>query len=111
LENKRCHGYQINGVTDHLHILCGLRPAVSLASLIKDVKVASSQFIKEQDLFPEFTHWQDGYGAFTCSYRDKDTIIRYIQGQEEHHRTVTFMEEFTNMLNTAGVEYDPKYLV
>ncbi len=82
LENKQCHVYQVNGVADRLHILCGLHPTVSLASLVKDIKVASSQFIKEQDSFPGFTHWQDGYGAFTCSHKDKDAIIRYIQGRK-----------------------------
>ena len=65
LENKKCKLYQINGVEDHLHILTHIHPSVSLSDLVKDIKVASSIFIKEKKLFPGFIGWQVGYGAFT----------------------------------------------
>jgi putative transposase len=63
LENKKCHLYQINGVEDHIHILTHLHPSVALADLVKDIKLASTKFIKEKGLFPQFSGWQDGYGA------------------------------------------------
>lgn len=110
LKNKNCHMYQINGVEDHVHILCSVHPGLSLSSLAKDIKVASSAYINKENLFPDFTNWQEGYGAFSCSYKDKESIIRYIQHQEEHHREVTFIEEFEGMLKAAGVDYDLKHL-
>ncbi|HTB08035.1 MAG TPA: IS200/IS605 family transposase [Bacteroidia bacterium] len=110
LKNKQCHLYQINGVEDHLHIITHLHPSISLASLIKDIKLASSDHIKTHELFPGFKGWQDGYGAFTYSIKEKDRLIDYLRNQEEHHRTKTFKEEYLKLLNEHGIEFDEKYL-
>ncbi|MFN4257094.1 MAG: IS200/IS605 family transposase [Saprospiraceae bacterium] len=110
LKNKNCHLYRINGVEDHLHIVTHLHPSVSLASLVKDIKVASSGHIKEAGLFPDFEGWQDGYGAFTYSIEAKDNLINYVKNQEEHHRTKSFKEELTELLRENQVEFDEKYL-
>ena len=83
---------------------------VALADLIKDIKVASSQWIKEEKAFPRFSHWQDGYGAFTVSHNDKDAVIEYIKNQEEHHRQVSFKDELREFLIKHGVTFDEKYL-
>lgn len=111
LTNKKCHLYRVNGVENHLHILTHLHPSVSLASLIKDIKLATSEFIKEERLFPEFSGWQEGYGAFTYSYRDKEKLIQYVINQENHHRVKSFKEEYIELLNEHGVEFDEKYLL
>jgi putative transposase len=110
LKNKKCHLYRINGVEDHLHIVTHLHPTVALASLVKDIKVASSIHIKEKGLFPEFDSWLDGYGAFTYSFEAKDDLIAYVKNQEVHHKTVTFKEELMALLKEHGVEFDEKYL-
>ncbi|MCB9313140.1 MAG: IS200/IS605 family transposase [Lewinellaceae bacterium] len=110
LENKKCHLYQINGVEDHIHIATHLHPQVSLSSLVKDIKIGSSIFIKEKQLFPDFTKWQDGYGAFTYSIREKESLIEYIKQQESHHKKITFKEELISLLTEHGVEYDERYL-
>ncbi|MBK9014557.1 MAG: transposase, partial [Saprospiraceae bacterium] len=62
LKNKKCHLYRINGVEDHIHIVTSLHPSVALADLVKDIKLASNDHIKETGLFPDFGGWQDGYG-------------------------------------------------
>ncbi len=111
LENKKCHLYQINGVEDHLHILTHIHPSIALSDLVKDIKLASTKFIKEKGLFPAFTGWQDGYGAFTYSIDRKDILISYIKNQEDHHRLRTFREEYRELLTEHGVEYDEKYLL
>ncbi len=111
LENKECHLYQINGVEDHIHILTHVHPTIALASLIKDIKVASSLFIKEKQLFPNFITWQEGYGAFTYTFRHKDMLINYIKNQEEHHRKVSFKEEFRSLLEENGIAFEEKYLL
>ncbi|MEK6480076.1 IS200/IS605 family transposase [Catalinimonas sp. 4WD22] len=93
LKKKNCHLYRINGIEDHLHILTHLHPSVPLASLIKDIKLASNAYIKENNLFPDFVSWQEGYAAFTCSLKDKERLIHYIKKQEEHHKMKSLKEE------------------
>jgi putative transposase len=110
LENNKCHPYQIGGYADHLHILTHLHPTIALASLIKDIKVASSGFIKGQRIMPLFRNWQTGYAAFTFSNSDKDRLIQYVINQEEHHRKKSFREELIELLNEHGIPFDEKYL-
>ena len=111
IQNKGCHLYRINGVEDHLHILTSLDPKIPLADLVKDLKLATSKWIKESKAFPQFSHWQDGYGAFTHCHKEKDRIVEYIKGQVEHHRKVSFHQELRKLLVEAGVEFDEKYLM
>jgi putative transposase len=110
LKNKKCHLYRINGVEDHLHIVTHLHPTVALADLIKDIKLASSDFIKTGRLFPRFDHWQDGYGAFTYSIEAKNRLIEYVKNQQEHHRVKTYREEVIELLKEHGIEFDERYL-
>jgi len=111
LKNKDCHLYRINGVEDHVHILTSLHPTMCLADLVKDIKISTSKWIKEEDVFPAFTHWQNGYGAFTISHGDKDAVIEYIKGQEDHHKHVPFKDELRKLLLKHGVEFDEEYLI
>ena len=67
--------------------------------------------IKENSLFGHFQGWQDGYAAFTCSYRDKDKLIEYIKNQEDHHKVIPFKEELTELLKEHGIEFEEKYLL
>ncbi len=110
IRNKDSHLYRINAVEDHVHILTSLHPSVALADFVKDIKVATSVWIKEKTLFPGFQGWQDGYGAFTVSHADKDKIIDYIKNQQEHHRVKSFRDELRDLLVEAGVQFDEKYL-
>lgn len=110
LNNHKCHLYRINGVEDHIHILTGLHPTVALSDLIKDIKIASSIWIKENNIFPNFNGWQKSYGAFTYSFNQKEILIEYIKRQEEHHKSITFKEEFIDLLKEHRIEYDEKYI-
>lgn len=111
IKNKKSHLYRINGVKDHLHIVTHLHPTVALSDLVKDIKVASSIKIKETGWFKNFTSWQDGYGAFTYSIKEKDKLIEYVKNQEEHHKEISFRDEFIQLLNEHKVEFDEKYLL
>ena len=111
MNNNNCHLYQINGVEDHIHILTHLHPSVALAELVKDVKISSSKMIKGENLFPKFEGWQVGYGAFTYSIEAKGQLIEYIVNQKEHHRKITFIEEYKKILDKFRVKYDSKYLL
>ena len=103
--------YQIGGVADHLHIITHLHPSIALATLIKDIKLASSDYIKALRLFPLFNGWQVGYAAFTYSFDAKDNLIAYVQNQPEHHKDFSYKEELIKMLEEFKIEYDEKYLL
>jgi len=111
IKNKHCTLYRINGVEDHIHIFSDLHPSLCLADYIKDIKVASSIWMKESGLFSEFKGWQDGYGAFTYSLNQKNTIINYIKNQKEHHKKESFYDEYKRLLIENGIEFEEKYLL
>ena len=111
IQNRRGHLYRINGVDDHLHILTSLHPTVCLADFIKEIKAGSTHWIKENAVFKRFSHWQEGYGAFTCSQSEIAGLIEYIKGQEQHHRKVNFADEYRKLLMEAGIEFDERYLL
>ncbi|HPN32403.1 MAG TPA: IS200/IS605 family transposase [bacterium] len=110
LKNKGCYGFCIGGVEDHIHLLSDLKTDVSLSELIKDIKISTSSFIKENNLFENFDGWQDGYAAFTYSINEKENVINYIKNQEEHHKTKSFKDELIDFLKKFEIKYDEKYL-
>jgi hypothetical protein len=79
--------------------------------LVKDIKLASSGYIKSHNLFPDFKGWQNAYGGFSYSFNDKDKLIEYVKNQEEHHKIVTFRDELIELLKEHGIEFDEKYLL
>jgi REP element-mobilizing transposase RayT len=111
LKNKNCHLYCINGVENHIHIITHIHPMVAPAMLVKDIKLAAGSFIKEEKLFPFFKGWQEGYGAFTYSISAKDNLIEYVKNQKEHHRKVSFEDEYKNLLKEHHIDYDDKYFL
>ena len=111
LANKKCHLYRIGGVEDHIHIVTHLHPTVALSSLVKDIKLSSSEYIKQHNLFPNFKGWQEGYGAFTYTVKQKDVLIEYVKNQEEHHRIKTFDEEYLEFLKEHEIDYDERYVL
>lgn len=111
IKNKNCHLFRINGIEDHIHIMSDLHPSICLSDYVKDIKVASSIWMKGSGKFPGFEGWQDGYGAFTYSIREKDMIINYIKNQKEHHQTESFYDEYKRLLIENGVVFDEKYLL
>ena len=104
IKNKQGTLYRINGMDDHIHILSDLHPSVSLADYIKSIKVATSLWMKQSDDFPLFRGWNEGYAAFTYSYKEKETIISYIKNQQEHHRNETLDDELKRLLREYGLE-------
>lgn len=110
LKNKKCHLYRMNGMEDHIHILTHVHPTIPISNLVKDIKVASSLWIKENKIFSDFDTWQEGYGAFSCSYKDKDGLIKYIKNQETHHAKISFEDEYRALLEENGIQFEEKYL-
>ena len=111
LNKKNCHLYRMNGIEDHIHIATSVHPTVNLSSLVKDIKLASSAYINDNNLFRNFSGWQDGYAAFTYSFKEKDRLIEYIKNQEEHHKQISFKDELREILIEHGVQFEEKYLL
>ncbi len=110
LKKKKCHLYRIGGVEDHLHIVTHIHPMVAPSMLIKDIKLASSKFIKNENIFPNFNGWQDGFGAFTYTYSAKDDLIEYVKNQVEHHKIINFKDEYITLLKENRIEFNERYL-
>jgi putative transposase len=100
----------INGMADHLHILIGLRPAMALADLVRDVKSDSSEWINKKRFVRGKFAWQEGYGAFSYGHSQLDTIIRYIQNQERHHNRRSFKDEYFTLLRKFEIEFKEEYV-
>jgi putative transposase len=99
----------VGGVSDHVHLLIGLRATHRLADVLRDLKSVSSGWVHDKIGMGSFA-WQEGYGAFTVSAWQRDTVRRYIEQQDEHHRTRTFREEYLELLRRHGVEFDERYV-
>ena len=101
-KNMGCPIFAINGVLDHIHILVTIKPSISLSDYIKKIKISSSLFIKEHNIFPLFSNWASGYSIFTCRMNDKTTVINYINNQEEHHVKQSLYNEIHDLLEECG---------
>jgi len=100
----------INGMSDHLHILIGLKPAMALADLVRDIKCDSSNYINDNKWVRGRFSWQEGYGAFSYGHSQLDTIIRYIQNQEKHHSRRSFRHEYLTLLRKFDIAFEDKYV-
>ena len=99
----------IGGAADHVHLLVGLPATVALADAVRVVKTNSSRSVRRGRDSPAFA-WQVGYGAFSVSQSNAAAVLKYIQGQAEHHRRVSFQEEFIAFLKKHKIDYDPRYI-
>ncbi len=95
---------------DHAHLLVGFKPSISISDLTRDIKAVSSKFINDNKWIKGKFNWQEGFGAFTYSPSQIDSVIKYILNQEKHHLKKTFREEYIDFLRKFEIEYDEKYL-
>jgi len=100
----------VGGVADHVHVLSALSRNLSVAELIKQTKKSSSKWIKSKGGLLTKFHWQNGYAVFSVSESQEGRVHRYIQNQEQHHRRITFEDEFRTILRKHNVEFDERYV-
>jgi REP element-mobilizing transposase RayT len=100
----------INGTSNHVHILLGLNPSVSVSDTVHDIKRSSSLFINNENLCPCRFSWQEGYGGFTYSRSQIADVYYYIENQESHHKKRTFCEEYIDILTKNEIEFDQQFL-
>lgn len=100
----------VNGVSNHVHIFIGWNPTKSVSDTVHEIKRGSSLFINSQKLCLGKFAWQEGYGAFTYSRSQLETVYNYILNQEQHHKKVIFKDEYIQLLKKFEVEYDERFL-
>ena len=110
IKNRKGVLYQINGMENHLHLLSDLHPTVALSDFIKEIKTASNSWMKQTGNYPLFTSWAEGSCSLTYAFKDKEMIVNYIKNQKEHHRKVTFEDEYRALLREHGIEPDERYI-
>ena len=103
------HTYRIGGMPDHVHILVDITSMISLSDFVKRLKQESSYLLKKDIEFPNWGGWGEGYGAFSYSTSEIPTVIEYINNQKEHHKKVTFIEDYRQWLIEMGVSPDEPY--
>ncbi len=105
-----CQAYRVGGTADHVHIAARLARTVSQAELLEKIKKTSSTWIKRQGNRYAGFFWQGGYGDFSIGWSQLEELVRYIDHQEQHHRTQTFQEEYRSLLDKYHVEFDERYV-
>lgn len=100
----------LNGTEDHIHVLAKLRPDRALSDVLRDLKANATGWM--HDVFPSLKHfsWQRGYGAFTVSQSNVAAVREYISQQKEHHRKISFRDEFIQFLRENGIDYDERFI-
>jgi REP element-mobilizing transposase RayT len=110
ITNQKQKLIAINGMPDHIHILVGIKPNISLSDLVRDIKSSSSKFINEQKWINGKFEWQNGFGAFSYGHSQLTNVIKYIENQEEHHKTKTFKEEYIAFLKLFNIDFKDEYI-
>jgi REP element-mobilizing transposase RayT len=111
IENKKSKLYRIGGTENHIHLLIDMHPTFALSDLMRDIKEHSSKWLARNPNFPNFEGWGISFAGFTYSLGDKQTIINYIKNQKEHHKTISFEEEYRRFLIDNGIEIDERYFL
>jgi REP element-mobilizing transposase RayT len=111
VNNKKSKLYRIGGTENHLHLLVDMHPTLALSDFMKELKEYSSKWLKQNSNFPNFEGWAVSFAGFTYNLYDKQTIINYIINQKEHHKTVTFEEEYRQFLIDNGITIDEKFFL
>lgn len=110
LKNDGAYPLAIGGWKDHVHVFFELPVTMSIARQMQMLKATSSKWINDNHLIKGTFRWQEGYGAFSYARSERENVIHYIQNQEAHHGTLTFQEEYLNLLQEFNVKFNEKYL-
>ena len=110
LRRLDCPAVQVGGMPEHVHFLCRLSRTLTIAKMVEEVKKGSSKWVKTKAAALRNFHWQNGYGVFSVSPSRSPEVVQYIADQEEHHRRVTFEEEYRALLEKHGLEFDERYV-
>jgi putative transposase len=110
LTNLDCQPIIVGGVEDHVHLLCALSRTCEPAAMVKEVKRGSSLWVKTRAADSQDFAWQNGCGVFSIGFSQMASVRDYIAGQEEHHRKVSFADEFRQLLRRYEIAFDERYV-
>jgi putative transposase len=110
LQEMDCQPILVNGVEDHVHLLCNLSRKISIADLLEGLKRSSSKWIKEQGAIYHGFYWQGGYGVFSVSQSNVEQAHACVASQQDHHRQWSFQDEFRALCRKHGVDIDERYV-
>ncbi len=110
VKNREQKLIAVFAMPDHVHLLLGIKPNISISDLVRDIKSGSSKFITDNNWVKGKFNWQEGFGAFSYSRSQIDTVVKYILNQEEHHKIKSFKQEYLEFLEKFEIQYDEKYL-
>ena len=111
VQNNKHKLIAINGMANHIHVFVGYKPHQLIPDLLQDIKGSSSGWINEKRFVKGKFQWQEGYGAFSYSHSQIDNVVKYIINQEQHHKTITFSDEYIAFLNKFNIDYDERYIL
>ena len=110
IQNKGQKMLSINGTSNHIHFLIGMKPSCCLSDLVREIKKSSNTFIKEKKYSNFNFQWQEGFGAFSYSHSQLTDVIRYIENQKKHHQKQTFKEEYVAFLKAFEIDFKDEYV-
>lgn len=110
IKHKNQKLYAIGGVADHIHILVSIKPSLSISDFARDLKTSSTKWINEKQFINKKFEWQIGFGAFSYNQNLLDTVINYINRQEEHHAKKDFIAEYKELLDHYKIDYNELYI-
>ena len=110
VQNRNAKMLAIHCMPNHTHLFVGIKPIVLISDLVKEVKVESNVFINGSKWVKGKFSWQEGYGVFSYSHSQIETVINYILNQEAHHKKRTFKDEYLELLKKFEIPFEEKYL-
>ena len=105
-----CPSHKIGGADDHIHIACSLSRTIAISKLVEEIKTSSSKWIKTKGRQYADFGWQNGYGAFSIGQSQLNDLRGYISRQDEHHRRISFQDEYRELLRQYEVAFDEQYV-
>ncbi len=100
----------VHCMPDHIHLFVGFKPNILMSDFVKEIKMASNEFINKQQWTKGKFSWQEGYGVFSYSHSHVDRVVKYVLNQELHHKKKTFRNEYMEFLNKFEIPFEEKFL-
>lgn len=109
-QDNESHAYRVGGFDDHVHLAVNFPRTLSVSKFLEEIKKRSSYWAKTKGARYQSFSWQKGYGCFSVGYRDLKLLVDYIDNQGEHHKKVTFQEEYRKFLTKYKIDFDERYV-
>ncbi len=110
IKESNCISASVGGYVDHVHLLVGLSRTITVAKLVEKVKTETSKWAKKNERGSPLFRWQQGYGAFSVSHSNRESVDQYIRNQDEHHARMSFQEEYRMICQKHEIEIDERYV-